>query len=269
MSNTATRILVGAIGIPVFLFLIYTGGIYFLALSIVLSGIALWEFYTMFSKNNLSPLKFFPITLSVISIMANYFYPLSGIYILSLGAVLIFSIEIFRKEKKNPYNSIISISGLVYICIPFLCLNRIILFKQFNYILFIFILIWTCDTMAYFGGKFFGKHKLSEISPKKTWEGSITGFIFTVITSYLFYFFSDGKITLTDSIVIGFIIGVFSQIGDLFESLFKRKLDVKDSSHIIPGHGGVLDRFDSLIFVAPLLFLYLELTKNILYFHIP
>lgn len=123
--------------------------------------------------------------------------------------------------------------------------------------------------MAYFGGKFFGKHKLSEISPKKTWEGSITGFIFTVITSYLFYFFSDGKITLTDSIVIGFIIGVFSQIGDLFESLFKRKLDVKDSSHIIPGHGGVLDRFDSLIFVAPLLFLYLELTKNILYFHIP
>lgn len=115
--------------------------------------------------------------------------------------------------------------------------------------------------MAYFGGKFFGKHKLSEISPKKTWEGSAAGLVFTLIASFLFYYFSADKITLTDSIAFGLIIGIFSQIGDLFESLFKRKLNIKDSSHIIPGHGGVLDRFDSLIFVAPLIFLYLEITK--------
>jgi len=118
--------------------------------------------------------------------------------------------------------------------------------------------------MAFFGGKFLGKHKLSAISPKKTWEGSVTGLVFTLIASYLFYYFSDGKLTLIDAIVLGVLIGVFSQIGDLFESLFKRKLNVKDSSHIIPGHGGVLDRFDSLIFVTPLVFIYLTYFKNII-----
>lgn len=230
-------------------------------LSIVLSGIALWEFYSMFGKSGYAPLITFPIILSCAAIVSNYYYPLSGIYVLSLGVILIFSAEIFRKEKHNPFNSIISAFGLLYICIPFICLNRIILSQTFNYIIFIFILIWTCDTMAFFGGKFFGKHKLSAISPKKTWEGSVTGLFFTVIASYLFYYFSDGKLTLTDAMAFGLIIGIFSQIGDLFESLFKRKLNVKDSSNIIPGHGGVLDRFDSLIFVAPLIFLYLEFTK--------
>lgn len=269
MSNTATRILVGVIGIPLFLFLIYKGGIYFLVLSIILSGIALWEFYTMFKKENLHPLMGFPILLSIVIIISNYFYPGSAIYLLLLSAVLICSLEVFRKVKHNPYNSLISIFGLVYICVPFVCLNRIILYEQFNYIIYIFILIWTCDTMAFFGGKFLGKHKLSAISPKKTWEGSITGLVFTLLASYLFYYFSDGKLTFIDAIVLGFVIGVFSQIGDLFESLFKRKLNVKDSSHIIPGHGGVLDRFDSLIFVAPLIFLYLNMTKIIVSFQIP
>lgn len=263
MSNTATRILVGVIGIPLFLFLIYKGGIYFLILSVVLSGIALWEFYTIFKKENLNPLMGFPILLSVSTVVANHFYPGSAIYLLLLSAVLICSIEVFRRVKHNPYNSLISIFGLVYICIPFVCLNRIILYEQFNFIVYIFILIWTCDSMAFFGGKILGKHKLSVISPKKTWEGSITGLVFTLIASYLFYFFSDGKLTLVDAIVLGLIIGIFSQIGDLFESLFKRKLNVKDSSNIIPGHGGVLDRFDSLIFVAPLVFIYLTYFKKI------
>lgn len=262
MSNTATRILVGVIGIPLFLFLIYMGGIYFLVLSVILSGIALWEFYGMFKKENLHPLIGFPILLSVSTIISNHFYPGSVIYLLLSGAVLICSLEVFRKVKHNPYNSLISIFGLVYICVPFICLNRIILYEQFNYIIYIFILIWACDSMAFFGGKFLGKHKLSVISPKKTWEGSITGLLFTLLASYLFYFFSDGKLTLVDAIVLGLIIGIFSQIGDLFESLFKRKLNVKDSSNIIPGHGGVLDRFDSLIFVSPLVFIYLTYFKN-------
>jgi phosphatidate cytidylyltransferase len=237
------------------------GGIYFLALSIVLSAIAMWEFYTMFKDADYSPLKFFPILISASAIICNYYYPLSGLYVLLSGVILIFSLEIFRKEKKNPFNTMISVFGLVYICIPFICLNSIMNYKNFNYIIFTFILIWTCDTMAFFGGKFFGRHKLSEISPKKTWEGSASGLLFTLLVSYLFYYFSDGKLSLTDAIVFGLIIGIFSQIGDLFESLFKRKLNVKDSSDIIPGHGGVLDRFDSLIFVAPLIFVYLVLTK--------
>ncbi|MBS1494888.1 MAG: phosphatidate cytidylyltransferase [Bacteroidetes bacterium] len=264
MSNTATRILVGVIGIPLFLFLIFKGGVYFLVLSIILSGIALWEFYTMFKSIDLHPFKVFPIILSVVLLITGYMgYGVEAGIILA-GITMICSAEIFRKKQPNPLNSLVSVFGLFYIAVSFLLLNKIIYLEQFNYIIYIFILIWTCDSMAFFGGKFLGKHKLSEISPKKTWEGSVTGLIFTLIASYLFYYFSNGKLTLMDAVVMGFIIGIFSQIGDLFESLFKRKLNVKDSSHIIPGHGGVLDRFDSLIFVTPLIFIYLTYFKNII-----
>ena len=264
MSNTATRILVGVIGIPLFLFLIYKGGIYFLILSIILAGIALWEFYTMFRSMEIHPLKVFPVLLTIAVFILGFYGYETDLILFLLGITLICSSEIFRKGKPNPMNPAVSVFGLLYISLPFYLLNKVILLEQFNYIIYIFILIWTCDTMAFFGGKFLGKHKLSPISPKKTWEGSLTGLIFTVAVSYLFYYFSDGKITLIDAAVFGLIIGIFSQIGDLFESLFKRKLNVKDSSHIIPGHGGVLDRFDSLIFVAPLIFIYLNYFKNLI-----
>lgn len=263
MSNTATRILVGAIGIPLFLFIIFKGGIYFLILSLLLSCIALWEFYTMFKSTEMQPLKILPGIITIALFILSYSgYKAEGLILLA-GIILICSVEVFRK-KHNPLNSVVSVFGLFYVAVPFLLLTKIIYYEQFNYIIYIFILIWTCDSMAFFGGKFLGKHKLSAISPKKTWEGSVTGLLFTLIASYLFYYFSDGKLTLVDAIVLGVLIGVFSQIGDLFESLFKRKLHVKDSSHIIPGHGGVLDRFDSLVFVTPLVFIYLTYFKNII-----
>ena len=126
----------------------------------------------------------------------------------------------------------------------------------------LFILIWTCDSMAYFGGRMYGKNKLSSISPNKTWEGSFTGFIFTVIISVVLYYVFPTDITLSNFIVIGVITGIFSQIGDLFESMLKRYCGVKDSSNLIPGHGGILDRFDSLIFVVPVIFILLSVLKR-------
>lgn len=211
----------------------------------------------------MQPLKIFPGIITVALFVTSYLgFKAEGVILLA-GIILICSAEVFR-AKHNPLNSVVSVFGLFYAAVPFLLLTKIIYYGQFNYIIYIFILIWTCDSMAFFGGKFLGKHKLSAISPKKTWEGSVTGLVFTLIASYLFYYFSDGKLTLVDAIVLGLIIGIFSQIGDLFESLFKRKLNVKDSSHIIPGHGGVLDRFDSLIFVSPLIFIYLTYFKNII-----
>jgi phosphatidate cytidylyltransferase len=119
--------------------------------------------------------------------------------------------------------------------------------------------IWLCDSAAYFAGLGFGKHKLFErVSPKKTWEGAVAGFAAAVAA------FAGGQALLLpylgigEAIVCGMIVGIFGQAGDLFESLLKRDAGVKDSSTLIPGHGGVLDRFDSLIFVAPLLYLYLD-----------
>ena len=123
----------------------------------------------------------------------------------------------------------------------------------------IFATIWMCDTAAYFGGLAMGRHKLFErVSPKKTWEGAMWGFVAAVATMIAAQRFILPYLELHQAIIIGVIIGILGQLGDLVESLFKRDAGVKDSSSLIPGHGGVLDRFDSLIFVAPILYLYID-----------
>lgn len=126
-------------------------------------------------------------------------------------------------------------------------------------IISVFIMIWICDTAAYFGGRLLGKYKLFvRISPNKTWEGAVFGFIFAIITAVAMKYILLDYLSVESAIVLGFIVGVFGQIGDLVESMFKRDAGVKDSSSLIPGHGGALDRFDSLLFVAPLVYLYLD-----------
>ena len=119
--------------------------------------------------------------------------------------------------------------------------------------------IWMCDTMAYFGGLSMGKHKLfPRVSPNKSWEGAVWGFFGAVGTMLLFRTYALPYLALHQAIVIGVIVGVFGQIGDLIESLLKRDAGVKDSSSLIPGHGGFFDRFDSLIYVSPILYLYID-----------
>jgi phosphatidate cytidylyltransferase len=118
------------------------------------------------------------------------------------------------------------------------------------------LLIWTNDTMQYLCGSFFGKHKMSPtISPKKTWEGTIGGSIIAIIVACVWGYFSH-QYRMIDWIMIGLIASIGGTLGDLVESKLKRMADVKDSGSFMPGHGGVLDRFDSLLFCAPLLFVY-------------
>lgn len=259
MSNTAKRIIVGIIGIPIFLFLIYSGGIYFFILSLIVAGIALWEFYSLFEQKNFHVFKFTMIGISLCCMILYYYnnFPLYYYFIIVVLLSVIF--EIVSYKEKNPVNVFVSVFGFAYVIFPFMLMNVLVNTPGFNYLIYIIVLVWVCDTFAYFGGKFFGKNQLSVISPKKTREGSIIGFVFTVIASLIFYYFYPQYLTLTDAIMLGAITGVFSQIGDLFESLLKRYCNIKDSSHIIPGHGGVLDRFDSLIFIVPLIYLYINL----------
>lgn len=255
MSNTLTRILVGIIGIPLVLLLIYLGGVYLFILCLVLQSICLWEFLRMFENKNIFALKAVSIVISIaifILLSQKYYY---GILLLVIPVM----IEVFREKKRNPLNPMISIFGILYITIPFLLMNE--LGKDFIVLLYVLILIWVCDTFAYFGGKYFGKHKLTSISPKKTIEGAVIGFMFTIAASVVFYFLSTGVLNFFDSIILGVMIGIFSQIGDNFESLLKRYTEIKDSSNILPGHGGLLDRFDSLIFILPLIYFYFNFIK--------
>jgi len=123
----------------------------------------------------------------------------------------------------------------------------------------VFASIWLCDTAAYFGGLAFGRHRLFErVSPKKSWEGAVFGFVFSVVAMVAVKEAALEYLTLTHAIVLGMLVGVFGQIGDLVESRLKRDAGVKDSSALIPGHGGVYDRFDSLVYVAPIVYLYID-----------
>jgi phosphatidate cytidylyltransferase len=127
--------------------------------------------------------------------------------------------------------------------------------------LLVFIGAWVCDTFAYFTGRFFGKHKLiPEISPKKTIEGAIGGIVFTAVAFGIYFLILDKcfnyKLNPIALIILGIVVAVISQIGDLIASAIKRQYEIKDYGFIFPGHGGVLDRFDSVMLVAPTVYVF-------------
>jgi phosphatidate cytidylyltransferase len=195
------------------------------------------------------------------------FWKISDIYIYTILAISILTCLygayfLFQKskEKLNLFQK--NIFNFGYIVFPFIFLIKIPFLKiQFEPIAIIgvFILIWVNDTFAYLAGKKWGKNKLFEVvSPKKTIEGFIGGLFFTIIFAFIlsisFLFF-----TFENWIIIAIIVSVFGTVGDLLESKLKRIAKVKDSGKIMPGHGGLLDRLDSVIFVAPFVYLYLIL----------
>lgn len=156
-----------------------------------------------------------------------------------------------------------------YIILPFIIITKIpfgIKGYNPNILISIFILIWTNDTFAYLVGKSIGKHKLFErISPKKTIEGFLGGIGFALIASYFIskYFLMLPEKNTYIWLIIAVIVGIFGTIGDLVESKFKRISEKKDSGNIMPGHGGILDRLDSVIFVAPIIFLFYQILNYV------
>lgn len=197
--------------------------------------------------------------------------------LLVLFSTLFVSIKcfVFLYDNKNIKIDVFSkyVYLIGYIIFPFVIITKIPFgIEGYNpkIIISIFILIWTNDTFAFIVGKSIGKRKLFEkISPKKTIEGFIGGLIFTVIAGYLIskYYFEPKEYYFKKSlfiwIVIALIVGVFGTIGDLIESKFKRIAGVKDSGTIMPGHGGILDRLDSVIFVAPIVFLFYQILNYV------
>lgn len=188
---------------------------------------------------------------------AFYFnYNLSEILALSL--IIIASITLFKFSSELYYDEGKLIFTVIYVSLPFGFALGLPKFYDGTFtweVFLLFVLIWSSDSFAYFTGRLFGKHKMApKISPKKTWEGFVGGVIFTLILGY----FIEQKFPglRGNWIIVGFLVSVFAPIGDLVESQLKRTFGVKDSGNIIPGHGGVLDRLDSFIIAAPVVYLY-------------
>lgn len=150
--------------------------------------------------------------------------------------------------------------GLIYCVIPYAIMVWINDFDfgdggSSYYLLYLFLIVWTNDTFAYLSGRLFGKTKLFErISPKKTWEGSVGGFLFSILVGVLIGYFTGEEIAFW--VVSSILISISAVLGDLFESMMKRTVGVKDSGNIMPGHGGILDRFDAAIFAAPVFYVW-------------
>ncbi len=185
-------------------------------------------------------------------------YPVYSIY--GLYIVLVLISELYR-QKDNPINNwAYFILGQIFIALPFSLLNYILFIDNWKPLLLlsVFVTIWVNDTGAYLIGVTFGKHRLFErISPKKSWEGFIGGAIAALLSGYVFSILIP-EISLIKWFIFSEVIVVFGTFGDLMESLIKRTMDVKDSGNVIPGHGGLLDRFDSMLLAAPVVFIYLS-----------
>lgn len=247
------RVLSSIILLPLLFFVIVNGGIYIYIAGTLFSVVGLQEFFKVFKKNGHKPLEYtcyianFAMYTLIFLSKLNYSY----IVVNALFMIILVGAYLVIKKRIGLEDLVISLMGFIYVSV-FLSHVNLLSQKGSIYIWLVFIFAWVTDTSAYFSGYFFGKRKLiPEISPKKTVEGSIGGVIGTVIFTFCFAVFA-GEPNPFYFIPLAVIGSMVSQLGDLFASAIKRKYDVKDYGSIIPGHGGVLDRFDSILFTAPL-----------------
>lgn len=197
----------------------------------------------------------------------GFFFNVNLSEMLSLALIPIAAITLFKFPKELYFENGKLIFTVVYLALPFgfaLGLPKFSTLepeKTFTLEVFmLFVLIWSSDTFAYLTGKFFGKHKMApKISPKKTWEGFAGGVVLTLLLGFFVeQYFPELR---GNWMIVGLLVSIFAPLGDLVESQLKRSFAVKDSGNIIPGHGGVLDRLDSFIICAPVVYLYFILEK--------
>lgn len=270
MNNFITRTLTGFALVVFIILLIAAGWPGFLLLVALIDAIGLVEFYHLSNIEDIKLLKTTGISLSLFFLACTYgALAYKNYYLLAqmLPAMFIpFALALYQKKKDPLPNLWVIVTGWACITLPLCLLLAVGCYRlpghyDSGLLLGYFMLLWAGDSGAYLTGKLFGRHPLfKRISPRKTWEGSAGGAIFTLtvgwVDSYWFTGLSAGQWFMVAVIVM--IAGTY---GDLFKSLLKRRARVKDSGHLLPGHGGVLDRFDSLLGSAPFVFWFLTVSK--------
>jgi phosphatidate cytidylyltransferase len=241
-------------------------------LFLILIFLGLGEFYNIGRKKKISVQRIVGTVLSIVFYALNVAVVMDFLPVVILVSIIplvffIFIAELFRKKGSPTGNIGFTLLGFIYVTIPLSMLYNLSYFTDYTFsnvynpdlLIGLLILMWSNDTGAYLVGRSFGKRKLFErISPRKTWEGTLGGAAVTIIAAYIVNR-TLLDIHLVDWMLIAIFIVFFGSLGDLIESMFKRSANIKDSSHLLPGHGGILDRFDSLLLASPFIYTYLHL----------
>lgn len=273
MNNLIKRTLTGILFVVVLAWSILYSSYSFLVIFSIITVAGLWEFYSLIEKSGRASFEkaihcFGGFLLPVAFYMyasTDYGFTVFIPYVVYI--LYVFISQLYLKEEDPLHNWAYIIMGQLYVAMPFglLCLlpfdridGVVKYYPVFPFSLFIFI--WINDTGAYVVGSTFGKHKMfKRISPKKSWEGFFGGLVLAVATALMFSHYFPSTLNVFEWIGMALITVIFGTWGDLVESLFKRTLNIKDSGNILPGHGGILDRFDSALLAAPACVVYFSM----------
>ena len=260
-STLLNRLPIIVLGIPAVLYILNVGGLLFSVFITLVVCLCVFEFYNLKGDDNLKSSYFFGVPLSLlICFFYSQFPYVDGDFILSalLLSIILYLLYVMLSGNQNPFNNIsVTLAGILY---PAVLLGSIIALRNWdemngaNFTISMIITVWICDSAAYIFGRLWGNKKLIErVSPNKTVVGFIGGIIGAFISFYIMnqMGFIYNSLAIFDIMILSFIVGVVGQLGDFVQSMFKRDAGVKDSGKLLLGHGGVLDRFDSLIFTSP------------------
>lgn len=260
------RILTAVIGVPVILAAIHFGGVVYMAFTACVIALCLYE-YGLVLRSGKKPvqifsLMFFGLIMAASAILGraalpsltlpDHLYPLS-ISIVIFGVLLV-EVLTPRRSWDRAANTFLGVFLIPWSLAHLINIRDIPQYGEYL-TLFMIVTVWISDTGAYFTGRFFGRHKLNkEVSPKKTWEGAVGGTLLAVGGALLMRHLFLPNFSVQSAIWLGLLVAVVGQVSDLAESVLKRSTGVKDSSHLLPGHGGFLDRFDSYLLLAPIFY---------------
>ena len=269
MINENNRTVVNLLGVPTILGSIYLGDYAFFIFIWIIAILGSLEYNRIVQiEDDLFPkvISIFFISILLFGYKLNYNLALVPFVVISIMIIQLFSVK-----NKPLYSIATMVFGVLWMgmLLGSLVVMRDIESVGFELIVIMFISVWSCDSFAFIFGKYFGQTKIwPSISPKKTWLGTIMGLMASIFSVYIFYIYGEkfgfnfqkinAILNITDVFNLGIIFGGLGQLGDFFESLLKREVGIKDSGKILKGHGGILDRFDSILFVAPSLYIYIE-----------
>lgn len=266
LNNLILRSITGAILVAVIVGSIISSPWLFAGIILLISIASLIEFFRLVRTDKINPLTLSGLVLGVATVTLNAcvslgYCQISALLLLIPLCMLVLLVELFRNQAEPLVNSAYTWLAVGYIAMPLSLLNYFYVPSEqasFKYLLSFFVFIWINDTMAYLVGRQLGKHALfPRISPKKTWEGTVGGILFTLLAATGISYFTGDSLVLW--LAYALVILVPAIYGDLIESMFKRSLAKKDSGSLLPGHGGFLDRFDAVFFAAPFAFIFVLL----------